>query len=96
MTYHVVSFDLIDPYGHDYDKIFKQVKEHFATSCSILSTTCLIKSNENIKEILDWFKQCVGDDKIRIFVSEYCPENRTYFLDDIITECIKKMKINIL
>ena len=92
MVYHIISFDLIDPYSHNYDKIFKQVKEHFTTSCSILSTTCLIKSNKNSKEILDWFKQCVGDDQIHIFVSEYYPEKCTYFLDDIISECIKKIE----
>ena len=92
MAYYIISFDLIDPHSHNYNKIFKQVEDHFSTSCSILSTTCLIKSNKNSKEILDWFKQRVGDDKIRIFVSEYCPEKCTYFLDDVITECIKKIE----
>ena len=47
IMYYIVSFDLIDPYSHNYDKIFAQVKNHFSTSCSILSTTCLIKSDEN-------------------------------------------------
>ena len=92
MAYHIISFDLIDLYSHNHDKIFEQIKEHFATSCSILSTTCLIKSNKNSKEILDWFKQCVGDDQIRIFISEYYPEKHTYFLDDVISECIKKIE----
>lgn len=92
IVYYIVSFDLIDPYSHNYDKIFAQVKNHFSTSCSILSTTCLIKSDENSKEILNWFRQCARDDKIRIFISEYHPEKRTYFLDDIITEHIKKME----
>ena len=91
MVYYIISFDLIDSYNHDSDKIYEKVKEHFPTSCSILSTTCLIKSDETSKEILDWFRQCVCGDEIRIFVSEYCPEQCTYFLDDVVAECIKKM-----
>ena len=89
--YYIISFDLIDPDTNDYDEIYKQVEKHF-TYCSILSTTCLIKSNKSSKEILDWFKQCVGNDKIRIFICEYCPEKCTYFLDDVIVEYIKKIE----
>ena len=31
IVYYIVSFDLIDPHSHNYDKILEQVNEHFAT-----------------------------------------------------------------
>ena len=72
MTYYIVSFDLEDPYNNDYDSIYARMKNKFPKSCKILSTTCLIKSDDDIDSIKNWFQMCTGDENnISVFVAEW-------------------------
>ncbi len=67
-----MSFDLEDPNNNDYESIYSRMNNKFPKSCKILSTTCLIKSNDNIDTIRDWFQMCTDDENnISVFVAEW-------------------------
>lgn len=67
-----MSFDLDDPDSNDYEPIYARIENKYQKSCKILSTTCLIKSNDDINSIRDWFQMCTGDkSNISVFVAEW-------------------------
>ena len=90
--YHIITFDLIDPDTHDYKPIYKKIENHFLDACHILSTTCIIKSNKNAKDVESWILKHIDDTKIRFFVSEYTPQKKGYYLPNSVANCVEKLE----
>ena len=87
----MASFDVEDWESKDYDELEKRVGKTFPKSCKILSTTYLIRTNENKDTITDWFKnQMKNKDKIRICVVKYVESQ--YWLSKPIRDCISNMQ----
>ena len=91
MAYYMISFDLEDPHTNDYDSIYKSMKKTFPNFCKILSTTCLIKTDSNSREIRKWFKTCTGDENnISVFVARY--DDSAYWIAASVIKDIKKLR----
>ena len=86
----MISFDLEDAHGNDYDLIYNHMKSKFPKFCKILSTTCLIKTDYDIKAIRNWFKNCTDDeDNISVFVVRY--DDSAYWISEAVLEDIQKL-----
>ena len=92
IVYYIVTFDIMDADTNDYDPIYEKAKKHFLGFCHILSTTCLIKSNKTSFEIREWFKKNSDDLDIRLFVSEYYSEKRSYWLKATVVNCVDEFE----
>ena len=92
IMYYIVTFDIIDADTNDYDPIYEKAEKHFLGFCHILSTTCLIKSNKTSSEIKEWFKNNTDDLHIRLFVSEYYSEKRSYSLKKTVANDVEEFE----
>lgn len=90
--YYIVSFDILDSNSNDYDAIYEKAEKHFLKFCKILSTTCLIKSNKTVSEIQEWFERNTNGINIRLFISEYTPKRRWYYLSKSVVKCVKELE----
>ena len=85
MWYHV-SYDLDEPDGGDYDKLFEEIKKNSNGYSKILLSSWIIYSDLKSTEIRDNLKNCINN-KINICVSKidsdsawYLPKEKNEFL----------------
>ena len=87
--YYIVTFHLEN--SADYDEIYKKFINIFSKSCLILPTTYLVKSDESIKTIKNWFKNIVNEDHISILVTKFDKDNYSMWLDKTVIKNIEKL-----
>ena len=87
MWYHI-SYDLEEPDGEDYDKLFAEVKNISNGYSKILLSSWVIFSELTGTQIKDRLKKSVNN-KISIFISKI-DSNRTWYLANERSEFLRK------